>query len=427
MDRKQLYEKNGEEYKKFSPLINLSDIKDIVDESDLGTILNMYTHIKVDYDTDVATTRRSIPIILRRTGLYVTYNNGTTWITEFYIGANNTVETEAWIDDSNWQFVPDVDYVNNHAVPGIGSVSYETLDDNLKSLIASKINVINYPDEEDLTSENDCLKFKDRESDATKFQSIGYKIVRKHIVTYQGRYVYNLLTEDNIAQHCINVIQYDFTCKTTINLEDDTVILIKGGKINFTGDGEIIGGRVVNLNNGLSLSNAQIDIDTLHITDKKISGEGDYGSATLLLTDDITLSGQAEEGGSVVTISANVSARASEDIDLHSKITTIDANDNIQLLINKGNLTIGINEGEGTVCTNYGILNYKQAVLLGVLDDTSIGEVEGKIVYDSTLKMYKMFNGTSWVKLDGSELPDTALNNKPNSGVTFENENGDIE
>lgn len=427
MDRKQLYEKNGEEYKKFSPLINLSDIKDIIDESDLGTILNMYTHIKVDYDTDVVTTRRSIPIILRRTGLYVTYYNGSKWITEFYIGVNSTVETEAWIDDNNWQFVPDVDYVNNHAVPGIGSVGYDNLDDNLKSLIASKIDVINYPDEEDLTSVNDCLKFKDRESNSSNFQSIGYKIVRKHIVVYHGREVFNLLTEDDIAQHCINVIQYDFTCKTTINLEDDTVIVIKGGNINFTEDGSIIGGRIINLNNGLSLSKGQIDIDTLHITNNTISGEGDYGNAEVFLSDNITLTGNSEKGGSVVDLSENINLKAAENITSNSNVNTVDVKTAIQLNIYKGNLTIGINEGEGTTCTNYGNLNYKQAVLLGVLDDESITEVEGKIVYDSTLKMYKMFNGTNWVKLDGTELPTNELNNKPNSGATFENENGDIE
>lgn len=420
MNRKQLYEKNGEEYKKFSPLINLSDIKDIIDESDLGTILNMYTHIKVNYDTDVATTRRSVPIILRRTGLYVTYNNGTAWITEFYTGANSTVETEAWVDDVNWQFVPDVDYVNNHAVPGIGSIGYDNLDDNLKSLIAAKINVTNYPDEEDLTSINDCLKFKDRESDSNNFQSIGYKIVRKHIVVYHGREVYNLLTENDIAQHCINVIQYDFTCKTTINLEDDTVIVIKGGNINFTDDGEIIGGRVINLNNGLSLSKGQIDIDTLHISNNAISGEGDYGNAQLFLSDVITLNGNSEKGGSTIGVSENIQLNASENIVSNSKINTIDAKNTIQLNIYKGNLKIGITEGEGETCTNYGNLNYKQAVLLGVLDDESITEVEGKIIYDSTLKMYKMFNGINWVKLDGTELPTNELNNKPNSGTIFE-------
>lgn len=410
MDRKQLYEKNGEEYKKFSPLINVSDIKDIIDETDLGTILNMYTHIKVDYDTDVATTRRSVPIILRRSGLYVTYNNGTTWITEFYIGTNSSVETESWVDDSNWQFVPDVDYVNNHAVPGIGSIGYENLDDNLKNLIAKKINVINYPDEEDLTSQNDCLKLKDRESDATKYQSIGYKIIRKNIVVYQGRYTYNLLTEDNIAQHCINIIQYDFTCRTTINLEDDTVIVIKGGKINFTSSGNLIGGRIVDLTNGLSLSTGQIDVDTLHITNNTIKGEGDYGNAELGLNDSAYLKGKSEKGSGSINVSEDIILTAAENVNIKSKTNLIDAKSSVQLNLYNGNLKIGITEGEGDTCTNYGNLNYKQAVLLGVLDDETITEVEGKMVYDSTLKMYKMFNGTSWVKLDGTALPTSQSN-----------------
>lgn len=232
MSTKQLYEKTSEGLKEFNPLVNLKDIQDSLSDTDLGTILNLYNHIKVDWKTDAAQTRRQVPIILRRSGMFITYHNGTKFVTEFYTGSNDTVQTSAWEQDSNWTKVPDADYISAGVKPGVGTIGYEQLNDNLKQLFRDKVNVTNYPDDEDICSQDNLLKLKDREADASNFQSKGYVILRKNLVTVNG-IVKNILTQSMINKaNTIYEIRYDFDLNgTTINIPENCTLKFEGGSL----------------------------------------------------------------------------------------------------------------------------------------------------------------------------------------------------
>lgn len=232
MSTKQLYEKTSEGLKEFNPLVNLKDIQDSLSDTDLGTILNLYNHIKVDWKTDAAQTRRQVPIILRRSGMFITYHNGTKFVTEFYIGSNDTVQTSAWEQDSNWTKVPDADYISAGVKPGVGTIGYEQLNDNLKQLFRDKVNVTNYPDDEDICSQDNLLKLKDREADASNFQSKGYVILRKNLVTVNG-IVKNILTQNMINKpDTIYEIRYDFDLNgETIEVPENCTLKFEGGSL----------------------------------------------------------------------------------------------------------------------------------------------------------------------------------------------------
>jgi len=233
MSTKQLYEKTSEGLKEFNPLVNLKDIQDSLSDTDLGTILNLYNHIKVDWKTDAAQTRRQVPIILRRSGMFITYHNGTKFVTEFYTGSNDTVQTSAWEQDSNWTKVPDADYISAGVKPGVGTIGYEQLNDNLKQLFRDKVNVTNYPDDEDICSQDNLLKLKDREADASNFQSKGYVILRKNLVTVNG-IVKNILTQSMINKaNTIYEIRYDFDLNgNTINIPKNCTLKFEGGSLS---------------------------------------------------------------------------------------------------------------------------------------------------------------------------------------------------
>lgn len=69
----------------------------------------------LDWDTDVATTRKQVPSAERKVGLQISYKlNNTNWINEQFIGLNASVEAY-WIQDAYWQTIAlkkDVDTVD---------------------------------------------------------------------------------------------------------------------------------------------------------------------------------------------------------------------------------------------------------------------------------------------------------------------------
>ena len=104
---KQLYEKENNINKPFFPVVRLEDIIDTISEKSIQWILNNYNHIYVEWKNNVVGTRLSVPTILRRNGLWITYNNGKKLITEYYIGKNTEIKDKHWQDDANWE-----DYTN---------------------------------------------------------------------------------------------------------------------------------------------------------------------------------------------------------------------------------------------------------------------------------------------------------------------------
>lgn len=233
MSTKQLYEKTSEGMKEVSPLVSIEDIYSKLSDTPLEALVSLFNHVKCEWKGSVSDTRRTVPLFLRRSGLFITYNNGTKYITEFFSAGTDQITTEGWVKDSNWTSVPDEDYISAGVKPGVGIIGYEQLNDNLKQLFREKVNVTNFPDDEDIASVDNMLKLKDREVDAAKFQSKGYAILRKNLRLVNG-VVKNILTQDMINQdNTIYEIRYDFDANgETINIPENCTLKFKGGSLN---------------------------------------------------------------------------------------------------------------------------------------------------------------------------------------------------
>lgn len=256
MSTKQLYEKTSEGMKEVNPLIALEDIYSRMSDTPLGVLVTLYNHVKCEWKGNVAETRKTVPMFLRKSGLFITYNNGTKYITEFFSAGTDQINTENWIKDTNWALVPDEDYISAGVKPGVGSIGYEQLNNNLKQLFREKVNVTNFPDDEDITSVDNMLKLKDREVDAANFQSKGYVILRKNLRLING-VVKNILTQNMINKpNTIYEIRYDFDLNSeTINIPDNCTLKFEGGRLNngiINGNNTGLVGRTFNLSNVLN-------------------------------------------------------------------------------------------------------------------------------------------------------------------------------
>ena len=89
--------------------------------------------------------------------------------------------------------------------------------------------VNNKPDDEDIKSENDKLKFADRSYSPESFSGKGYKILRKNISS--GK---NILSQEMINDsNTIYEIRYDYDLNgTTINIPDNCILKFEGGSLN---------------------------------------------------------------------------------------------------------------------------------------------------------------------------------------------------
>lgn len=120
------------------------------------------------------------------------------------------------------------------------SITPEDLSQAVLDLIGSGGNVVNNPDEEDITSESlsngtSVLKFKDRSYVEGTFNGLGEIILRKNQVG-----IVNLLEQVNINKpNTIYIIRYDFCLGgATITLPKNSTLKFEGGSID---NGTIIG------------------------------------------------------------------------------------------------------------------------------------------------------------------------------------------
>lgn len=74
-ENKQLYEKKDSLYNPFFPIARLEDIIETISDKSIQWILNHYNHIYVEYSESVTITRNKVPMLLRRTGLWISYND----------------------------------------------------------------------------------------------------------------------------------------------------------------------------------------------------------------------------------------------------------------------------------------------------------------------------------------------------------------
>lgn len=232
MSAKQLYEKTSEGMKEVSPLVAIEDLYSKLSDTPLEALVSLFNHIKCEWKGSVIDTRRTVPLFLRRSGLFITYNNGTKYVTEFFSAGTDQITTEGWVKESNWTPVPDEDYISAGVKPGVGTISYEQLNDNLKQLFREKVNVTNFPDDEDIVSVDNLLKFGNRIADTTKFQTKGYVILRKNLVEVNG-VIKNVLTQDMINQdNTIYDVRYDFEAINNITFKANSIAIFNGGSFN---------------------------------------------------------------------------------------------------------------------------------------------------------------------------------------------------
>lgn len=348
MSTKQLYEKTSEGMKEVSPLVSIENIYSKLSDTPLEALVSLFNHVKCEWKGSVADTRRTVPLFLRRSGLFITYNNGTKYITEFFSAGTDQITTEGWVKDSNWTSVPDEDYISAGVKPGVGTIGYEQLNDNLKQLFREKVSVTNYPDDEDIASVDNMLKLKDREADVSNFQSKGYVILRKNLRLVNG-VIKNILTQDMINQpNTIYEIRYDFDLNaSTIKVPNDCILKFEGGSLNNGEQSEITEYKcsipIIYFNGHLTVLNS---VDFL----------GDY-----IYTKSITFGPE----GKVYNAKLYKSMIYPLGINL------------------KEHVVPGEN---GTDWSNWKLF------------------VEGQVIYDPNLKKMKLFNGEAWVNLDGTEL-----------------------
>lgn len=120
------------------------------------------------------------------------------------------------------------------------SITPEDLSQAVLDLIGSGGNVVNNPDEEDITSESlsngtSVLKFKDRDYVEGTFNGLGEIILRKNQVG-----IVNLLEQVNINKpNTVYIVRYDFCLGgATITLPKNSTLKFEGGSID---NGTIVG------------------------------------------------------------------------------------------------------------------------------------------------------------------------------------------
>ena len=132
---KQLFEKQNTDYKKFNPLVYFKDILETDSDETIAWILNNYCHFYVEWQGSIVNTRLEVPVILRKHGVWITYNDGRRLITEQYVGTNKNIEnTEKWISNTNWKVV-------NKEEVGVPLVDIEARIKNVESSDTAEVQV----------------------------------------------------------------------------------------------------------------------------------------------------------------------------------------------------------------------------------------------------------------------------------------------
>ena len=245
---------NPDEQEHFNPKTNMGSVIDDNTGEDLYSYLSRFNHLNVGYVASAVSARESVPAIMRKNGLIITYYINEKPTTEQYVGDKDTAGTDAWTDDSNWQFVDGIGQVDTNSIT-LNQLSQEVLDLIGKN---KKINIVNYPDGEDLTQVDVCggnsknqvnvLKFADKEYNPANFSGLGRVYLRKNIVEVEqeDRSVVrkNILTQDMINESNTRyVIQYDFDLnEQEITIPESCILDFQGGSFN---NGSINGNNTI--------------------------------------------------------------------------------------------------------------------------------------------------------------------------------------
>lgn len=213
----------------------MANVLDGHNGENLYSYLSKFNQLNAGYVANAKSAREAVPEIFRKTGLYLTYYIDSKPTTEIFIGDKTAAGTEeTWIADDNWEFSDGVGQVGSNSIT-LNQLSKEVLD-----LICAnhEVNIVNYPDGEDLTQIDVCggnskkevnvLKFADKEYNSVNFSGLGRVYLRKNIVDDK-----NILTQDMINKsHTCYIVQYDYNLNgTTITIPEGCVLDFKGGSI----------------------------------------------------------------------------------------------------------------------------------------------------------------------------------------------------
>ena len=226
-DNSQLFKKENNGYKEVYPLSYIQNIIDAETKEKLSDILIRYNHIYVPWQDNVTDTRLSVPKLMRRKGLWISYDKEGTLYTEYFkLSTLDAMIDSYWESDDNWEIVPNLEFVRNEAskLPD-GIVTPEKLSPALQELIKQNNKITNLPDDEDLEEKCNVIKFKDREYNPYMASGKGYKILRKNWVGG-----YNTLTQDMVnKENTVYEIRYDF------NLRGEEITIPEGCTLKFEG------------------------------------------------------------------------------------------------------------------------------------------------------------------------------------------------
>lgn len=240
-DNSQLFKKENNGYKEVYPLSYIQNIIDAETKEKLSDILIRYNHIYVPWQDNVTDTRLSVPKLIRRKGLWISYDKEGTLYTEYFkLSTLDAMIDSYWESDDNWETVPNLEFVRNEAskLPD-GIVTPEKLSPALQELIKQNNNITNLPDDEDLEEKCGVIKFKDRDYNPYISSGKGYKILRKNWV--RG---YNTLTQNMInKENTIYEIRYDYDLNgETIKIPENVILDFQGGSLS---NGVIVGDNVL--------------------------------------------------------------------------------------------------------------------------------------------------------------------------------------
>lgn len=119
--------------------------------------------------------------------------------------------------------------------------------------------VVNAPDEEDLTSVNNLLKFKNKAYFPEYFSGLGRVFLRKNIVNGE-----NVLTQEMISEaNTIYILQYDYTIAGNITIPDGCVLFfnggsMKGGGMSLNNSVVCLNGSTIEVSNPITMKNSKI-------------------------------------------------------------------------------------------------------------------------------------------------------------------------
>lgn len=240
---------------RFNPKTNMGSVIDDNTGEDLYSYLSRFNHLNVGYVASAVSAREAVPAIMRKNGLIITYYINEKPITEQYVGDKNTAGTDAWTDNNNWQFIDGIGQVDTNSIT-LNQLSQEVLDLIGKN---KKVNIVNYPDGEDLTQVDVCggnsknkvnvLKFADKEYNPANFSGLGRIYLRKNIVNIKQEdgttKTINLLTQSMISKENTKyIIQYDYDLNgKEITIPEGCILDFQGGSFN---NGSIIS-KYINL------------------------------------------------------------------------------------------------------------------------------------------------------------------------------------